>query len=75
MCTYPEVREGFGVSYAITFFHELTSDWVHVRLQRDFFTKTWGDGFVEKEVAPSPCLPDISPADFQGYLRDTAKVR
>ncbi|XP_043210822.1 vacuolar protein sorting-associated protein 54-like [Amphibalanus amphitrite] len=41
--------------------------------QRDFFTKTWGDGFVEREVAPSPRLPDISLADFQGYLRDTTK--
>ncbi|XP_037078466.1 vacuolar protein sorting-associated protein 54-like [Pollicipes pollicipes] len=41
--------------------------------QRDFFTKTWGDGFVEREVTPSPRLATVTLADFQAYLRDTSK--
>jgi vacuolar protein sorting-associated protein 54 len=38
--------------------------------QRDFFTKTWGDSFVEKTVIPKP---HISHAHFEPYLQKTAR--
>ncbi|XP_033126648.1 vacuolar protein sorting-associated protein 54-like [Anneissia japonica] len=43
------------------------------RREHDFFTKTWGEGFVEKTViAPSPYLPVITKAHFEKYLNRTA---
>jgi len=43
--------------------------------QRDFFTKTWGDSFVEKTDIPKPhYLPDIGHAHFESYLRKIARV-
>ncbi|XP_046687628.1 LOW QUALITY PROTEIN: vacuolar protein sorting-associated protein 54-like [Homalodisca vitripennis] len=42
--------------------------------QKDFFTKTWGDSFVEVTDIPAPhYLPHISLENFQAYLRKTAK--
>ncbi|XP_047119390.1 vacuolar protein sorting-associated protein 54 [Schistocerca piceifrons] len=42
--------------------------------QRDFFTKTWGDGFVEKSDIPVPhYIPDIGPQHFESYLRKIAR--
>jgi hypothetical protein len=37
------------------------------------FTKTWGEGFVEKPVSPSPLLPEITLQDLAPYLRKTSK--
>lgn len=38
--------------------------------QKDFFTKTWGDGFVEnQEIARSPLLPEIKESYFIPYLK------
>uniref|UniRef100_A0A6P7FVR7 Vacuolar protein sorting-associated protein 54 n=1 Tax=Diabrotica virgifera virgifera TaxID=50390 RepID=A0A6P7FVR7_DIAVI len=38
--------------------------------QANFFTKTWGDTFVEKSVIEkSPFLPEITWAHFEGYLK------
>lgn len=38
--------------------------------QSNFFTRTWGDSFVEKtEVEKSPFLPDISYGHFDQYIR------
>ena len=43
--------------------------------QRDFFTKTWGDSFLEKTDIPKPhYLPDITHAHFESYLRKIARV-
>ncbi|PNF33403.1 Vacuolar protein sorting-associated protein 54 [Cryptotermes secundus] len=42
--------------------------------QRDFFTKTWGDSFVEKiDIPKAHYLPDISHAHFESYLRKIAR--
>ncbi|RZF39652.1 hypothetical protein LSTR_LSTR001173 [Laodelphax striatellus] len=42
--------------------------------QKDFFTKTWGDGFVEVFDVPGPSyLPDITIQHFQSYLKKVAK--
>jgi vacuolar protein sorting-associated protein 54 len=42
--------------------------------QRDFFTKIWGDSFVEKTVIPKPHYPpDISYAHFESYLLKIAR--
>jgi vacuolar protein sorting-associated protein 54 len=42
--------------------------------QRDFFTKTWGDSFLEKTDIPKPhYLPDISHVHFESYLRKIAR--
>lgn len=42
--------------------------------QRDFFTKTWGDSFVERsDIPPCPFLPDIGRVHFENYLRRTSK--
>lgn len=42
--------------------------------QSNFFTRTWGDSFVEKtEIEKSPFLPDISYAHFDQYLRKYGK--
>lgn len=43
--------------------------------QKDFFTKTWGDSFVEVSDIPGPrYLPHITLENFQAYLKKTAKV-
>ena len=45
------------------------------RRETDFFTKTWGETFVEKsEILPSPYLPNITRSYFQRYLRHIASV-
>ncbi|XP_053613187.1 vacuolar protein sorting-associated protein 54 [Plodia interpunctella] len=42
--------------------------------QANFFTKTWGDHFVEKtEVYPSPYLPDITLSHFESYCKKISK--
>ncbi|KAJ1526655.1 hypothetical protein ONE63_008238 [Megalurothrips usitatus] len=42
--------------------------------QKDFFTKLWGDSFVERtDIPPSPYLPEITPAHFELYLRKIGK--
>ncbi|XP_075224349.1 VPS54 subunit of GARP complex scat isoform X2 [Lycorma delicatula] len=42
--------------------------------QKDFFTKMWGDSFVEVTNIPGPSyLPNITLQHFQGYLRKIAK--
>ncbi|CAH1156225.1 unnamed protein product [Phaedon cochleariae] len=42
--------------------------------QSNFFTKTWGDAFVEKTVIEkSPFLPEITWAHFDTYLRKYGK--
>jgi hypothetical protein len=47
-----------------------------VFLQRDFFTKLWGDDFVESAYIGKPeHLPEVSPASFEPYLRKISRVR
>lgn len=42
--------------------------------QSNFFTKTWGDAFVEKTaIEKSPFLPEITWAHFDAYLRKYGK--
>lgn len=42
--------------------------------QSNFFTRTWGDSFVEKtEIEKSPFLPEITYAHFEQYLRKYGK--
>lgn len=42
--------------------------------QKDFFTKLWGDSFVERtDIQPSPYLPEITAAHFESYLRKIGK--
>jgi len=42
--------------------------------QKDFFTKTWGDSFVEnQEIARSPLLPEIRESYFAPYLKTLVK--
>lgn len=42
--------------------------------QANFFTKTWGDSFVERtEIEKSPFLPEITYAHFETYLRKFGK--
>ncbi|CAH1965831.1 unnamed protein product [Acanthoscelides obtectus] len=42
--------------------------------QTNFFTKTWGDSFMERTVIEkSPFLPDITYAHFENYLRKFGK--
>ncbi|XP_067009961.2 vacuolar protein sorting-associated protein 54 [Anabrus simplex] len=42
--------------------------------QRDFFTKLWGDGFVDKvDVSPSPHLPEITLQHFDSYIKKIAR--
>nr|CAD7261959.1 unnamed protein product [Timema shepardi] len=41
---------------------------------RDFFTRTWGDGFVEKTDIPKPGhLPDITLVHFEAYFKKIAR--
>lgn len=38
--------------------------------QSNFFTKTWGDSFVEKiDIYPSPYLPEITLSHFESYCK------
>ncbi|KAM4771510.1 vacuolar protein sorting-associated protein 54 [Rhinophrynus dorsalis] len=39
--------------------------------ESDFFTKTWGQDFVETEVLPSPYLPPITKDHFSLYMQHT----
>ena len=42
--------------------------------QKDFFTKTWGDGFAENlEIPRSPLLPEIKESYFVPYLQTIVK--
>lgn len=42
--------------------------------QSNFFTKTWGDSFVDKvEIYPSPYLPTITLSHFEPYCKKIAK--
>lgn len=42
--------------------------------QSNFFTRTWGDGFVEKvDIPKSPFLPDITMHHFEIYLKKIAR--
>ncbi|RXG73376.1 Vacuolar protein sorting-associated protein 54 [Armadillidium vulgare] len=43
-------------------------------MKRDFFTKVWGESFVEsKEVLPHPALPEITVRHFESYIRRLRK--
>ena len=45
------------------------------RRETDFFTKTWGESFVEKTtVYQSPHLPQVTREHFRKYLKKTAWV-
>ena len=42
--------------------------------QKDFFTRTWGEGFVEHtEIPSSPLLPEVTEAYFAPYLKKISK--
>ncbi|CAH2234906.1 vacuolar protein sorting-associated protein 54 [Pararge aegeria] len=42
--------------------------------QSNFFTKTWGDGFIEKiDIYPSPYLPEITLLHFESYCKKVSK--
>ncbi|KAK2583103.1 hypothetical protein KPH14_009130 [Odynerus spinipes] len=42
--------------------------------QSNFFTRTWGDGFVEKvDIPKSPFLPEITMHHFEMYLKKIAR--
>ncbi|XP_014362475.2 vacuolar protein sorting-associated protein 54 [Papilio machaon] len=42
--------------------------------QSNFFTKTWGDSFVEKvDIHPSPYLPDIGLSHFESYCKKISR--
>lgn len=42
--------------------------------QTNFFTKTWGDNFIDKvDIYPSPYLPEITLAHFETYCKKIAK--
>lgn len=42
--------------------------------QSNFFTKTWGDSFVDKiDILPSPYLPDVTLTHFESYCKKIAK--
>lgn len=43
--------------------------------QSNFFTRTWGDGFVEKvDIPKSPYLPEITMQHFEMYFKKIARV-
>lgn len=47
-----------------------------VSLQKDFFTKLWGEAFIEISHVPDPqYLPTISKAHFEPYIRKLSKVK
>ncbi|KAG8443915.1 hypothetical protein GDO86_009206 [Hymenochirus boettgeri] len=39
--------------------------------ESDFFTKTWGQDFVESDVLPSPNLPQVTKEEFSLYSQQT----
>ncbi|CAH4037751.1 unnamed protein product [Pieris brassicae] len=42
--------------------------------QSNFFTKTWGDSFIDKvEIYPSPYLPEITLLHFETYCKRISK--
>ncbi|XP_023287854.1 vacuolar protein sorting-associated protein 54 [Orussus abietinus] len=42
--------------------------------QSNFFTKTWGDSFVEKtDIPKSPYLPEITAQHFESYMKKIAR--
>ncbi|XP_050347253.1 vacuolar protein sorting-associated protein 54 [Nymphalis io] len=42
--------------------------------QSNFFTKTWGDGFIDKvEIYPSPYLPEICLLHFESYCKKISR--
>lgn len=42
--------------------------------QSNFFTKTWGDGFIDRvEIYPSPYLPEITLLHFESYCKKISK--
>lgn len=42
--------------------------------QKDFFTRTWGDSFVENtDIPPSHLLPTVEESFFVPYLKKLAK--
>ncbi|XP_071445238.1 vacuolar protein sorting-associated protein 54 isoform X2 [Hetaerina americana] len=42
--------------------------------QKDFFTKIWGDAFVEKaEIPKHPYLPEVTAAHFESYIKKISK--
>ncbi|XP_050673823.1 vacuolar protein sorting-associated protein 54 [Leptidea sinapis] len=42
--------------------------------QSNFFTKTWGDSFIDKvEIYPSPYLPEITNHHFESYCKKIGK--
>lgn len=42
--------------------------------QSNFFTKTWGDSFIDKtEIYPSPYLPEITLSHFETYCKRITK--
>ncbi|XP_045495135.1 vacuolar protein sorting-associated protein 54 [Colias croceus] len=42
--------------------------------QSNFFTKTWGDSFIDKvEIYPSPYLPEITLLHFESYCKKIAR--
>ncbi|XP_050310874.1 vacuolar protein sorting-associated protein 54 [Anthonomus grandis grandis] len=46
----------------------------HKGKQLNFFTRTWGDSFVERsEIERSPFLPEITYAHFEQYLKKYGK--
>lgn len=54
----------------------LLNDPRKAKRESDFFTKTWGDGFIDKSdsVVPNYTLPNINRSHFESYLARTAKV-
>lgn len=45
-------------------------------LQKDFFTKMWGESFVEQTHVPDAnFLPEITKQHFNQYLKKLIKVR
>lgn len=43
--------------------------------ESDFFTKTWGQDFVDIEVVPSLYLPQISKEHFVSYQQEIVQVK
>ncbi len=42
--------------------------------QKDFFTRTWGESFVETSaILPSPLLPNVDDSYFAPYLKKISK--
>lgn len=49
-------------------------DYTLLIFQRDFFTKTWGENFVEiREIPPHVALPQVSSKHVESYVRRLQK--